>query len=323
MKWIVIALMSSVSCLLAQGWIFPGFSGDPFWGGQIDIEEDREHKAVVSYVSDPVQVGNSALRIDWGVTHSQSWGGSTSLRHFHMDSMAVYNLSSYDSLIFWYYNLEPSSLPGKVHLRFNLCDVSDSPDGANTYNVAETEYWYSFNYILDDEPGWKRIAIPLVDYRQDPNGKGFNRTGWYGIAGNDQLDLDMIKGFQLEFSISATQGDVAFGSIVLDELMLVSEGWSSVLRLPIEHVSNFELFQNYPNPFNSSTVIRFSLPQAGAIRVVVYDVNGREIKRLIDGHLSAGAYSIPFVADGLSSGVYFCVIEGEGFSQKTKMVLLK
>ncbi|MDZ7262632.1 MAG: hypothetical protein ONB05_11075, partial [candidate division KSB1 bacterium] len=218
--WLVVGLSLLVPGLVLGQWVFNNFEGDPFWGDQVDREENLETRAIISYVSDPAKFGQGALKIEWGATHNQSWGGGAYLNHVHPDSLGVFDFSEYDSLILWYYNESPSSLPGKVHLRFNLGDVSDSPTGYNTYSFGNMEYWYTFNYILDDPPGWRKLSFPLADVREDPQGKGFNRTGWYGIAGNDHLDLDAIKGFQLEFSISATQGDVAMGTIILDQMML-------------------------------------------------------------------------------------------------------
>jgi len=302
---------------------FLGFEGNPFWGGQVDITEDTETNAVISYVSDPVQVGNAAMRVDWGVTHNQSWGGGAYLRHFHFDSLKVYDFSPYDSLIFWYNNFMPSDLPGTVHLRFNLCDVSDSPSGAKTYNTGETEYWYSFHYILDDLPGWNRISIPLADVREDPNGLGFDRKGWYGIEGNDILDLDQIKGFQMEFSMASAMGDIAFGTIVLDELTLVREGWQNAVPEAPAGPAAFRLSQNYPNQFNPSTSIPFTLAHDSRVRIAVFDLQGRRITVLEDGRFPAGSHAVHFSAGNLPSGAYVYQIDADSGSLRRKMVLIK
>jgi hypothetical protein len=73
----------------------------------------------------------------------------------------------------------------------------------------------------------------------------------------------------------------------------------------------FELEQNYPNPFNPSTVIEFQLtpgdaPGAGArdVRLVVYDLLGREVATLMNEKLAAGRYAVTFEASGLASGTY-------------------
>ncbi|RMF10870.1 MAG: T9SS C-terminal target domain-containing protein [Candidatus Neomarinimicrobiota bacterium] len=181
---------------------------------------------IPTYVSSPVHEGTGAMQLDWSAHNTESWGGYSKLEHWNPDSNGVYDLSAYDTISFWYYNAVPQSLPTRTHLRFNLQEVSDSPNGNATYDVNEVEYYYSFHYILDDAPGWHRIAIPLEagDYW---GGEGFNHTGWAGIQGNGQLDKDKIKGFSIEFSINgAGEGDYSQGTIVLDDLE--ATGGSSV-----------------------------------------------------------------------------------------------
>ncbi len=178
---------------------------------------------ILTHVNDPVFEGTGALKIEYSVHNTESWGGYTKLEHWHPDPTKVYDWSKYDSVAFWYYNAVPQNLPGRITFRFNLHDVSNSPDGANTYDVGQCEYYYSFEKILDDAPGWNRFALPLTANPDAWNGEAFNRTGWAGIEGNNQLDPDKIKGFSLEFSISGSgEGDVGFGTIIIDHLTLFS-----------------------------------------------------------------------------------------------------
>ena len=180
----------------------------------------------IDHVTDPVKEGTGAMKLEYSAHNKEGWGGYTKLEHWHPDSTMVYDFSRFDSIMFWYYNAVPQSIPGRVHLRLNLHDVSNSPNGADTYDVGQTEYYYSFHYILDKQPGWNRIAMPLLDGRDDPdldewNGGAFNRTGWSGFEGNNVLDLDKIKGFSVEFSISGSgEGDFSAGTVILDHLAL-------------------------------------------------------------------------------------------------------
>ncbi|UCH09953.1 MAG: M6 family metalloprotease domain-containing protein [Fidelibacterota bacterium] len=91
---------------------------------------------------------------------------------------------------------------------------------------------------------------------------------------------------------------------------------------------SFQLYQNYPNPFNPNTTIRFDLPSATYVRILVFDLQGREIRRLIDGRLLAGQHLAQW--DGLSSdgrespaGIYIVRLETSRFIANRKMVLLK
>jgi len=85
----------------------------------------------------------------------------------------------------------------------------------------------------------------------------------------------------------------------------------------------FSLQQNAPNPFNPSTTITFALTRNGPVRLSVYDLVGREVRRLLDGSLNAGSYQVDFHAGGLASGVYLYRLEAEGLMLQNKMVLLK
>ncbi len=85
----------------------------------------------------------------------------------------------------------------------------------------------------------------------------------------------------------------------------------------------YELAQNYPNPFNPSTEIRFDLPEASPVTLVVYDVTGREVARLVEGALAAGTHQVTFDASGLPSGVYLYRITAGSFTRTNRMVLTK
>lgn len=86
---------------------------------------------------------------------------------------------------------------------------------------------------------------------------------------------------------------------------------------------HFNLDQNYPNPFNPETVINYQLPRSGNVKLVVYDLTGREVKTLTDSRQNAGAHNVIFNASGLSSGIYFYTLTAESFSQTRRMVVLK
>jgi hypothetical protein len=85
----------------------------------------------------------------------------------------------------------------------------------------------------------------------------------------------------------------------------------------------FELKQNYPNPFNPATIINFSLPISGIVKLQVYNSTGQLVTELVNKYLNAGMYSYEFSAIGLPSGIYFYRIESNEFSEVKKMILVK
>ena len=84
-----------------------------------------------------------------------------------------------------------------------------------------------------------------------------------------------------------------------------------------------ELAQNYPNPFNPSTSITFSLAKASHVTLTVYDAIGRQVAVLAEGQYAAGRHTAQWNAAGRSSGVYFCRLQGEGFTRTRTMVLMR
>ncbi|MCI0450465.1 MAG: T9SS type A sorting domain-containing protein [Chlorobi bacterium] len=88
---------------------------------------------------------------------------------------------------------------------------------------------------------------------------------------------------------------------------------------------NAELFQNYPNPFNPETVIKFNINKKEHVKLIIYDVLGRELVTLIEKSLNAGFYSIKFNADNfnLSTGIYFYKLITGNFTSSRKMILIK
>ncbi len=87
--------------------------------------------------------------------------------------------------------------------------------------------------------------------------------------------------------------------------------------------TEFALEGNYPNPFNPETTIKFSLPEAANVQLVVYDLLGRHVATLVDGGLNAGHHEVRFQANNLPSGMYFYSLVTPETSFVKQMMLLK
>ena len=85
----------------------------------------------------------------------------------------------------------------------------------------------------------------------------------------------------------------------------------------------YTLSDNYPNPFNPETRINYALPVQSYVRLMVYDMLGREVASLVDGIKPAGSYFANFDASRLSSGVYMYSLQTPGFRTVKKMVLVR
>ncbi|MBL1213047.1 MAG: T9SS type A sorting domain-containing protein [Ignavibacteriae bacterium] len=97
-------------------------------------------------------------------------------------------------------------------------------------------------------------------------------------------------------------------------------------------VNDFQLYQNYPNPFNPTTTIKYQIPinvkgQMANVKIIVFDILGREITTLVNEQKPAGTYQVQFdessVSRRISSGVYFYSLQYGEFRETKKLMLLK
>ena len=116
----------------------------------------------------------------------------------------------------------------------------------------------------------------------------------------------------------------AHGLSYFNERQWAIESSVGVHNTPVAVVpGEYGLSRNYPNPFNPQTRITMALPKAGNVSLIVYDVTGREVARLIDGWLEAGYKDVVFDGAQLSSGVYFARLNAGSFQQTQKLLLIK
>ena len=116
-------------------------------------------------------------------------------------------------------------------------------------------------------------------------------------------------------AVSKSGGSTAVANVSLQQL--IEE--DAATEMPTQ----YELYNAYPNPFNPSTTIMFDLPEASKVRLVVYDMLGREVAVLADGERPAGHYSLRFDAGKLSSGMYIYRLQTNNYTQTKKLMLMK
>jgi hypothetical protein len=129
-----------------------------------------------------------------------------------------------------------------------------------------------------------------------------------------------------------------YGYVVLDSAGNVyglGRGYSFIFvrRLTVTGVASqsgsgpasYSLSQNYPNPFNPTTEIGFQISGFGLqdVRLLVYDVLGREVATLMHEPKAPGSYTVRFDAKGLASGVYFYRLSAGDFVETKRLLVLK
>jgi len=233
-----------------------------------------------------------------------------------------------------------------IEPEYDFCLVEASRDSGRT--------WLSL-------PGrYTRRSSGASGSKQTTGFWGYDRTKDVWV--DERIDLASVLGTRamLRFRFES-DGYVQRDGIFVDELrVLLYHAAPLGVSAPAQPVS-MTLEQNYPNPFNPVTTIGFRVPGvrtgSGAsgektgsgstsmdnspstidnrlgsgvsglgsswVRLAVYDLLGREVAVLADGQKTPGVYSVSFNAEGLSSGVYFCRLTGEGFYDVKKMVVLR
>lgn len=175
--------------------------------------------------------------------------------------------------------------------------------GSGVMNVRETLVVAGGGSQEGSANRWGDYSMMSVDPSDD-------ETFWYTqeyYASTGSFDFNTrIAAFDLDGSGS-------------NKASLASEEFEIQSDVP----SAFGLDQNYPNPFNPTTMINFSMPEAGHVTVRVVNLLGQEVATLVDEVRDVGAHSVAFDASSLTAGVYLYVMESGQFTETRRMTLLK
>ena len=137
---------------------------------------------------------------------------------------------------------------------------------------------------------------------------------------NNQILFDLF-----DLRVEKTLIAISYRYIDQDN-QVIGTGYEEVLLSPVPE--EFALHQNYPNPFNPITTIQYDIPIEGHVKLVIYDILGREVVRLIDQAIPAGYHTTVWDSkdnSGISmpGGVYFFQLQTRDYVKTFKMVLLK
>ena len=167
------------------------------------------------------------------------------------------------------------------------------------------------------------IAMPLALLSQQDKVPVSTISTGGGISTGGSVRLSSITGEGIIGPTSAQGLKIVSGTSVGYEVQRAL-GTESAPMLP----EVFALHQNYPNPFNPATTIQFDLPMATDIRIVVYDLLGREVVRLVDRRLEPGYHQLVWNGRDrrgreVPTGMYIVLMATPDFKKSIKLVLLK
>lgn len=138
--------------------------------------------------------------------------------------------------------------------------------------------------------------------------------GWQGSGSGSYTSPDSTG------ADSAVTWSMNLGPIIESVRWSTTSGINSVSsNIPKE----FKLFNNYPNPFNPETFIRFDVAKKENVRIMIFDILGREITTLVNQVLEPGEYSYKWIASNIPSGVYFYAMNADSYKAVKRMMILK
>jgi hypothetical protein len=186
--------------------------------------------------------------------------------------------------------------------RFTADDsVETFPDGPADHREASR--WIPVTWV-----GWRLVGW---DCERDTAGT------W---TGNGVLEGSLrLRGIQMRRGAGSS---ILSSYILVDLLQLATR--TGVVSVPAGNLPlKLALEQNFPNPFNPTTTIRFQLPAASEVKLIVYDLLGREVAVLVNETKGAGRYEVMFDGTNISSGMYIYRMTVGKYVESRKLVLTK
>ena len=262
--------------------------------------------AGIEYFSDPVRVkigqisfGEKLFNGGFDCGRATNWTTQTSGGTSADASFTVFDDTWFDDAYYMFVDIIDGGTENWHVQMSTLCPT----DSGHVYEIT----------FLADAEDAKSIDVAMQE-NQDPWATQQNFA--VEIDGPDLYGpLDFIASKtdptnQLRFNVGLNK--IPF---YLDEVQVIDRSMSGVSAKRISFsgaiADEFELNQAYPNPFNMTTNIRYTLSRDADVSLEVFDMQGRKVTTLHNGHSASGAHTARWngrTASGFdaASGVYIC-----------------
>jgi hypothetical protein len=267
----------------------------------IEIDPDETYLDVIEFVTHTTDSIEIVQYYDYGDGDSGDVYGDYALLQ-DGNYIEHYNYATFQDR-YTYYDLTVIEL---LHLAFSDFQF---------YELYNDEYYF-------DSSEW----VPYERQTLDKDGEkvvGILIEGWYDTGWED--DEQFVYDYDGDQILSRTYEYASGNSFQPETRRTYTYESATTSELDTEQPEAMKLSQNYPNPFNPSTVISYQLTGNSVVRLRVFDALGREIAVLVDELKTTGSYQVNFSAAGLSSGLYYYVLEQPelGIRMTRSMTLIK
>lgn len=190
--------------------------------------------------------------------------------------------------------------------------IFNTNDGGNSWNIQTfgVDETLSSIYFTDVMNGWAVGGTSSDCLILHTSNGGMNWAYQYGPTNSYLYKVNFFDQYN-GWAVGANGTILKYGDS------------ATYVRNLEQYPKNFRLSQNFPNPFNPSTFIKFDIQKTSHVKLVVYDILGKELTALVNEKLSAGSYEINWDGSAYPSGMYIYKLITDDNVDAKKMVLIK
>ncbi len=211
--------------------------------------------------------------------------------------------------------------PNKTTMRQWLANFQNITDKVWEVPFASVGNKISLNVQNNSNTETKNVSVTF-----------YNLPSWLKFKSNAVLikSISAHSSKNAEFEFTVDEKAPAENDTTLLAIIKTSNGQKRMreIRISVAAPKSYKLYNNFPNPFNPSTKIAFLLPKTTHVKLIIYDIMGREIEKIADGKYPQGYNEVTWNGNNsfgvhVSSGIYFYRISAGAWSKVRKMMLLK
>ena len=243
------------------------------------------------------------------------------------DELFTYVIEWFDSQEEVSVNLYPLSLPiiipangGTFDFNIEIVNNTSIVQNFDIWTMATMPNGSQYGPIIDypdfsAQPNWSGQRYRIQNVPANAPSGNYTYDAYIGDYPNSVQSED-----HFEFTkIAMTENDAS-----AESWNNWGEGFDEITGIKNEVIPyECEIVSISPNPFNASTVLSFELRDASEVKLVVYDIAGREVVKLVDEYKTAGSHNITWDSENFTSGIYFARLNAGDFTQTQKLLLIK